>query len=57
MKGKTELAGVYVSLQHKIEAYGWELELAWGALKERNTICTHALYGTYWGFYIFTREP
>jgi geranylgeranyl pyrophosphate synthase len=30
-----ELAGVSVPLQHKIEAFGWELGLAWGAWKER----------------------
>lgn len=29
-----ELAGVSVPLQHKIEAFGWELGLAWGAWKE-----------------------
>jgi len=30
-----ELAGVSVPLQHQIEAFGWELGLAWGAWKER----------------------
>ncbi len=30
-----ELAGVSVPLQQKIEAFGWELGLAWGAWKER----------------------
>ncbi|HZK84125.1 MAG TPA: geranylgeranyl pyrophosphate synthase [Desulfosporosinus sp.] len=30
-----ELAGVSVPVQHKIEAFGWELGLAWGAWKER----------------------
>lgn len=30
-----ELAGVSVSLQDKLEAFGWELGLAWGAWKER----------------------
>jgi hypothetical protein len=29
-----ELAGVSVPLQHQIEAFGWELGLAWGAWKE-----------------------
>lgn len=30
-----ELAGVSLPLQNKIEAFGWELGLAWGAGKER----------------------
>lgn len=30
-----ELAGVSVPLQHKLEAFGWELGLAWGAWKAR----------------------
>lgn len=30
-----ELAGASVPIQHKIEAFGWELGLAWGAWKER----------------------
>lgn len=30
-----ELAGVSVPLQQQIEAFGWELGLAWGAWKER----------------------
>lgn len=30
-----ELSGASISLQHQIEAFGWELGLAWGAWKER----------------------
>lgn len=30
-----ELAGVSVPLQQRVEAFGWELGLAWGAWKER----------------------
>jgi|SRR5680860_286452 len=30
-----ELAGVSVPIKHQIEAFGWELGLAWGAWKER----------------------
>ncbi len=30
-----ELAGASVPLQHQVEAFGWELGLAWGAWKER----------------------
>ncbi|HBP64886.1 MAG TPA: geranylgeranyl pyrophosphate synthase [Desulfosporosinus sp.] len=30
-----ELAGVSIPLQHQIEAFGWQLGLAWGAWKER----------------------
>lgn len=30
-----ELAGASVPIQHQVEAFGWELGLAWGAWKER----------------------
>ncbi|MDR3542044.1 MAG: geranylgeranyl pyrophosphate synthase [Desulfosporosinus sp.] len=30
-----ELAGVSLPLQHRLEAFGWELGLAWGVWKER----------------------
>jgi len=30
-----ELAGVSLSLQNKLESFGWEMGLAWGAWKER----------------------